>query len=133
MRRVRSARNVIDEERLVGRRSVEIPHVRDRFIRHVGGEVVAGLADPRIDLGVIAEQVRRPLVGLGAHEAVEIVESHPRWPLIEGAGHAVLEAGCVVILAEPRRGAAVVPEDRADGRVLRTNNRVIAWITRRQL
>ena len=108
VRRVASAGNVIDEERLVGRHGVELLHVLDRLVRHVGGEVVAGLADPREDLGVIAEQIRRPLVGLAAHEAVEVVEAHPRRPLIEWARHAVLEARRVVVLAEPRCGIAVV-------------------------
>ena len=108
-------------------------HVADRLVRHVGGEVVAGLADPRKNLRVFAEQIRRPLVGLAAHEAVEIVEAHARRPLVERTGHAVLEVRRVVVLAEPRRGVAVVLEDRADGRVVRTDDRVIARITRRQL
>ena len=82
---------------------------------------------------MIAEQIRRPLIGLAAHEAVEVFEAHPRRPLIEGARHAVLERRRVVVLAEPRRGIAVVLEDRADGRVLRTDDRVIARVTRRQL
>ena len=90
VRRVASAGNVIDEERPVGLDSVELSHVLDRLIRHVGGEVVVRLADPRENLGVIAEQIRRPLVGLAAHEAVEILEAHSRWPLIEGAGSTVL-------------------------------------------
>ena len=38
-----------------------------------------------------------------------------------------------MVLAEPRRGIAVVLEDRADGRVVRTDDRVIAREARRQL
>ena len=72
------------------------------------------LADPRKDLGVIAEQVGRPLVGLAAHEAVEVLEAHADRPLVERPGHAVLIGRRVVILAEPRRGVAVVLEDLAD-------------------
>ena len=111
VRRVGAAGHVIDEERLVGRRCVQAVHVADRLVRHVGGEVVAGLADPRKDLGVIAEQVGRPLVGLAAHEAVEVLEAHARWPLIEGTGRAVLKRRGVVVLAEPRRGVAVLLQD----------------------
>ena len=58
MRRVRAAGDVVEKERLVGRGGVQPLHVLDRLVRHVGGEVVAGLSDPRKDLGVIAEQPR---------------------------------------------------------------------------
>jgi len=130
---VASAGHVVNEERLVGGLGVELSHVLDRLVRHVGGEVVAGLSDPWKDLGVIAEQIRRPLIGLAAHEAVKVLEAHPRRPLIEGARLAVLEGRRVVVLAEPRRGKAIVPEDRADGRVLRTDDGVIARVTGGQL
>ena len=130
VRRVASAGHVVEEERLVGRRGIELLHVADGLVRHVGGEVVAGLADPRKDLGVVLEQVRRPLVGLAAHEAVEVIEAHPRRPLVEGAGDAVLEGRRVVVLAEPRGGVAVVLEDPADGRVVRADDRVIARVSR---
>src|SRR5208283_3998395 len=100
------------------------------LVRHVGCEVVSGLADPREYLGVIPEQVRRPLVGLAAQEAVEVIEAHPRRPLIEGPRRAVLKARRVVVLAEPRRGVAVAFEDRADGRIVRTDDGVIARETR---
>ena len=133
MRRVASAGNVVDEERLVGRGGIELLHVADRLVRHVGGEVVAGLADPRKDLLVVLEQIRRPLVGLAAHEAVEVVEAHSRRPLVERARDGVLVGRRVVVLAEPRRGIAVVFEDPADGRVVRTDDRVIAREARRQL
>ncbi len=132
MRRVGAARNVVHEERLVGRHRVEAAHVLDRLVREVGGEVVAGLPDPREDLRVIAEQIRLPLVGLAAHEPVEVLEAHPRWPLVEGAGDAVLEARRIVILAEPRRGVAVFREDAADRRVLGPDDRVVAGIARRE-
>src|SRR5207244_3190501 len=133
MRRVTSARNVIDEERLIGRSRVELLHARDRLIGHVGDEVVIGLADPWIYLGVIAEQIRRPLVGFATHEAVEVLKPHPRRPLVERAGYTVLEGGRVVVLAEPRCGITVVPESRADRRLVRRDYRVIARETGGQL
>ena len=101
-------------------------HVLDGVVRQVGGEVVAGLADPWKHLGRIAKQIGRPLVGLAAHEPVEILEAHPDRPLVEGPGDAVLKGGGVMVLAEPRRGIAVVPEDRADGGVLRTDDGIVA-------
>ena len=54
MRRVAAAGNVIDEG-LLGRRGVEAAHMRDGLVSHICDEVVAWLADPRKNLGVIAE------------------------------------------------------------------------------
>src|SRR5450631_3312243 len=107
-----SARYIIDEERRVWRCSAELLHARDRFVRHIGREVVPGLADPWKNLGVVAEQIGRPLVGFATHETVEIIETHSRRPLVERTRHAVLEGRRVVILAKPRCGVAVAFEDR---------------------
>src|SRR5260370_19395582 len=83
---------------------------------------------------MIAEQVGRPPVGLTTHEAIEILEAHPRRPLVEGAGRAaVLKARGVVVLAEPRGGKAVLLEDFPDGSVLRPDDGIIAWIPGGQL
>src|SRR5262249_42673415 len=99
---MRAARDVVDEEGPVGCGRIEPSHVRDGFVREVGGEVIAGLADPGKHLSRVLEEVRRPLVGLAAHEAVEIVEAHAHGPLVDRAGRAVLIARGVVILPEPR-------------------------------
>ena len=66
---------------------------------------------------MILEQIGRPLVGLAAHEPVEILEAHSRRPLVVRPGDAVLKAGRVVLLAEPRRGIAVLLQDFTDGGV----------------
>ncbi|SPF33793.1 hypothetical protein SBDP1_1160025 [Syntrophobacter sp. SbD1] len=131
--RVASARNVIDEEWLVGRSGVQSPNMIDRLVCQISGEVVTGLADPWIHLGLIAKKVGRPLVGLAAQEAVEILKAHADRPLVEGARQTVLEARRVVVFAEPRGGIAVVSENRADGRILRSDVRVIARETGGQL
>jgi len=73
-------------------------------------------------MSVVLEQVRRPVIGFAAHEAVEIVEPHSRRPLIERARDAVLEVRRVVVLAEPRRGVTIVFQDPADGRIIRTDD-----------
>src|SRR5664279_1370879 len=106
-----STRRVVDEERLVGRRRIELLDMRDRLVCHVGDEIVIGLANPWRDLGVVAEQIWRPLIGLAALEAVEIIEAHSRRPLIIGTGHAELEVRRVMILAVPRRGKTIAFED----------------------
>src|SRR5260370_7736219 len=78
---------------------------------------------------MITKQVRRPLVGLAAHEAIEVLEAHSRRPLVVRSSDAVLIGGRVVILAEPRRGVTVILEDRADAGVLQADDRVIARVT----
>ncbi len=133
VRRVASSGNIVEEERLVGRRGVELLHIADRFVSRVGDEVVIGFADPRENLLVILEKIGRPLIGLAAHEAVEVVEAHPDRPLVERAGDGVLVGRRVVVLAEPRRGIAVVFEDPAERRTILTDDRVVAWKACRQL
>src|SRR5262249_31712415 len=71
--RVSAPGHIINEERLVGRRRVQAPHILDGLVRHVGGEVVAGLANPWKNRSRILIKVGRPLVGLTAHEPVEIL------------------------------------------------------------
>lgn len=124
-----AARHVIEEERLIRRNDAELSHVADRLIRHVSREVVAGLSDPWKNLCVIAEQVGCPLVGLAAHEAIEVFETHPRGPLVVGARQAVLIARRVVVLAEPGRRIAVVFQDFTDAGVIETEDGIITWIT----
>src|SRR5262245_43493351 len=94
----------------------------------VGDEIVAGLHDPGKNLRRVAEEVRRPLVALAAHEAIEVVEPHADRPLVEGTGDIDPITGRIVVLAKPRCGIAVLPQDRADGRVLRPDDGVIAGI-----
>src|SRR4029079_14296342 len=100
----------------------------DRLVRQVGGEVVARLPNPGSYLGRVLKQIRRPLIGLAAHEAVEIIEAHTARPLVERPGRAVLIAWRVVVLAEPGRGVAVLFQDRTDGGALGADDGVIAWI-----
>src|SRR5580704_12656137 len=114
MRRVSTAGDVINKERLVGRGRVETAHIFDGVVRHVGGEVVAGLADPRKYRCRIAIEIGRPLVRLAAEEPVKILKAQADRPLVERPGGTVLKRGNVVIFAEPRRGVAVVTENGTD-------------------
>ena len=75
---------------------------------------------------MIAVQVGRPLVGLAAHESVEIFEAHAGRPLVEWPRHAVLIGGRVMVLAEPRRGVAILLEDLADGGALGADDGIVA-------
>src|SRR5271154_719765 len=99
---MRAAGYVVEKERLVGCGGVQVPHVLYGVVREVSGEVIAGMPNPRIDLRVILEQIRSPLVGLAAQEAVEVLKAHTRGPLLEGSGcAAVLETRSVMVFAKP--------------------------------
>ena len=66
---------------------------------------------------VVLVQRRLPLIHVAAHEPVEVVEAQAARPAIERPDLAGLPVGRVVVLAEPRRGVAVLPQhlgDRAD-------------------
>ena len=52
-------------------------------------------------------EVRRPLVGLAAEEAVELIEPRPRGPAVGGAGGAHFPGRGLVVLAEEARAVAV--------------------------
>ena len=95
----------------------------------IGGEVIGGLAHPGENLGCVLEQIWLPLIGVAAHEAVEILEAHPRRPLIERPGTAVLESGGVMVLAEPGRGKAVLLQNFADRGVVYANDEIVTGIT----
>ena len=129
VRCVRSAGHVIDEERLVRRQRVDLVHVRDRLVGHRSDEVVAGVADERINVGRVAREVGRlPLAGVPAHEAVEVFEAHADRPLVEWTRRARLKRRRVVVLAEPRRTVAVVLEDLADRGLVLGDEAVVARV-----
>ena len=135
MRRMGAAGDVIDQERLLGRDRLDVPHVLDRLIGHRRGQVPGArrLALEGIDGRRIAEQVRLPLAGVAADEPVEILEAHAHRPLVERPGRGRLIGGRVVFLAEPRGRVTVLLQDGANGAVRFQNDRVIARIPRGQL
>ena len=128
MRRVGAAGNVVEEERLIRCRRVQLFEVLDGVVRHASDHVVARLVAPRKDLRGVAEQKWRPLIRLAAHEAVEILKAHPSRPLAKRSGGAVLIIGRVVVLAEPGCGISVVFQDFADGGVVDADDGVIARV-----
>ena len=134
VRRVRAAGHVVDEERLVRRQRVDPVHVGDRLVGHRGGQVVPRVAEEGIDVRRVAGEVRRlPLVGVAAHEAVEVLEAHADRPLVERPVRAGLEGRRVVVLAEPRRAVAVVLQDPADRRLVLGDDAVVARVAGRLL
>ena len=133
MWRVRGAGRVLDEDRLAGVGLVDARDVVDRVVRHAGDEVPARLAVEGIDLGGVAEQIRLPLVGVAADKAVEILEAQAGRPLVEGPDLAGGKRRGVVVLAEPRRGIAVVEQDPPDGGLVLGDDAVVAREARRLL
>ena len=90
-----------------------------------------GIALEGVDGRRIAVQVRLPLAGVAADEAIEVLEAHAVRPLLEGPGLGRLIEGRVVILAEPRGRVPVLLQDCADGAVLLPDDRVVARESRR--
>src|SRR5262249_42048072 len=125
VRRVSAAGHIIDEERLFGCRRVQASHILDGLVRHVRGQVVAGLANPWKNRSRVLIKIGRPLVRLAAHEPVEILESHASRPLVERPGHAIEIGGRVMVLAKPRSGITVLLQDFADGGTVLTDDGVI--------
>ena len=109
VRRVRRARRVVDEERLVGHQRLLLAHPVDRVVGHVLGEVVA-LLRRAVGLdrdGVLVDR-RRVLVRLAADEAVEVLEAAAAGgPGVERPHRARLPHRHLVALAELRRRVAV--------------------------
>ena len=127
VRRVRGAGHVLDEDRLARVGLVHPVHPVDGVVGHRGDQVPGpGFAVEGIDLRGVAEQVRLPLVGVAADEAVEVLEAHAGRPLVERPDLAGREGRRVVVLAEPRRGVAVVEQDAADGGLVLADDAVVA-------
>ena len=148
VRRVRGAGAVVEKDRLAGVGLVDPVHPVDGVIGHRGDQVPGALlagdrpdlrlriraihlqsarvTDEGIDLRRVAEQVRPPLVGVAADEAVEVVEAQAGRPLGERPGLAGFVGRRVVVLAEPRRRVAVVAQDAADRRIVRADDAVVA-------
>ena len=111
MRRVRAAWHVIDKERLLGRDGLDLLHVLDRLVGHGRGQVPARFAFEGEDSRRVAVQVRLPLAGVAADEAIEVLESHADRPLVERTRLRRLIEGGVVVLAEPRSRVPVLLQD----------------------
>ena len=111
---------------------VQLVQPVDRVVRHRGGQVPAGMADIRVDRRGVAEQVRLPLAGVAADEAIEVFEAHAGRPLIERPGLARRPGRRVVVLAEPGRAVAVLQQDAADRGAVLADDAVVAGKARRR-
>ena len=132
---MRAARRVVKKKRLVRVRRVGPAQVVDRLFGHRGGQVpgALGLAPPREDRRVVAEQIRGPLVGLADRKAVEILEAIARRPLVERTDLGRVPCRRVVVLPEPGRRVAILDQDSPDRRPVLRDGGVVAREPRRSL
>jgi hypothetical protein len=126
MRRVRGAGRVFDEKRFAGRRLVNAVQIINGIVGHSRHQVPTGLAFEWIDLRRVAKQIWLPLVSVAADKAVEIFEAHSGGPLIERPHLAGGERRRVMILAEPRRGVAVIEQNPSDSCLVLGDDAVVA-------
>ena len=106
VRRVRAARRVVDEPRLVGLLRAHAVQPLDRLVGHRVGQVEVLLLR-RPDRRLVLGDHRVVLARLAAQEAPEVVEPEPVGPAVERARRTLLMVRRQVPLAE-RRGAVAV-------------------------
>src|SRR6185295_5537420 len=104
MRRVGRAIRDVRQEGSVWRAGLLFPNPRDRFVRHVVGEMIAFLRSPGwVDAGRAIEQNRYELVHLTAQEAVELLEAGTGGPAIKRARDALFPRRDLMSLAKISR------------------------------
>ena len=134
VRRVRGAGRVVHEERLLGRVDVRVQHVLDRLVGEILAEVVALLRGLRLrGRPVVERQVRIPLVGLAAEEAVEAFEAAPQRPAVQRAGGRVLLRRREMPFPEAERVVAVRQQHLGQHPVLKRHPPVVARVAGREL
>ena len=120
VRGVARPRRVVQEERLVRRDRLGVLDELERPVGQVHRQVVALLGlGGLVDRMVVVDQVRMPLVGLRAEEAVEALEPTPRRPVAPGRGEMHLVGRAQMPLARHVRVPAELAEDLRQHPVLR--------------
>ena len=101
-----------DQERSVGLVAAQLAHPGDRLVGQILTQVVAlvGRAG-RVDVGVVADQLRRPMVGVAAEEPVVALEALAQRPVLERTRRGALVAWGEVPLADREGGVALVAQD----------------------
>ncbi len=113
---MRGASRHVQEERLVGGDRPRAPQPGNRVVNQIRGQDVLGIGRTRNQLMVLVQR-GLPLIHVAAHETVEIVEAQSARPTIERTYLAGFPVGRVMVLTEPGRRVAVLPQhfrDRAE-------------------
>ena len=104
----------VEKERLLRVDGARLPQPGDGLVHEILGQDVIRIGRARHQLVVLVKR-RLPLVHVAAHEAVEVVKPEPARPAVERPDLARLPVRRVVVLAEPRRGVAVLAQHLGDG------------------
>ena len=126
MRRVGRARRVVLQPGFVGRDGVEHADPLDAAVGQVLVEVVVLGVMGRLDRFDVLDDRRRPLVGIAADEAVEVLEPESGRPEVVGTGLTSMPIGNVVILAVPGGVPAVLLEHLGKRAAALRHERVVA-------
>ena len=74
------------QERTLGLVASQLAHPGDRLVGEVLAQVVALVGGTgRVDVGVVADQLGRPVVGVAAEEPVVVLEALAERPVLERA------------------------------------------------
>ena len=112
VRRMAGAESEPGQPRGVGRVGDVVGDEADGLVGQVLAQVVAAREGPgRGDRGIVAHQLRRVLVGLCIHEAIEAVEAAAQRPAVERSGRPGLGQRGHVPLADHVVAVAVCPQD----------------------
>ena len=134
VRGVRGAEAEVQVERLVRVDLLGVGDELDRLVDQVLAQVVALLRRPRrLDLVVVVHQVRIPLAGVTAEEAVEALEAAPQRPPVVRARGRLLVARRQVPLPDHERAVAVLEQHLGQEAVLERHDPVVPGITGREL
>ena len=100
---------------LPGRALLLVLHHADGLVGQVLAQVVALLGPARrLDVVVVADEVRRPVVGVALQEPVVALEAEAERPGVEGPGGRALPPGCEVPLADGQGGVAGVTQQAGE-------------------
>ena len=129
VRRVAGARGVIQEERLVRRVDLRILDELDGLVGQVDAQVVALLRRlGLLDLVVVVGQLRIPLVGFAAQEAVVALEAAPERPAVVGPGRRRVFGGRQVPLADAEGVVALLQQHLAEHAPVKGQDAVVAGV-----
>jgi hypothetical protein len=106
VRGVGGAGREIDEEGFIGRQRLLILHPGYGLVGHVGHEVIVGILRQLDHMGAVVDE-GRPLVGLAAEEAIELVEALVGRPAVEGTRDARLPGRQLMPFTEGTGAVAV--------------------------
>ena len=134
MRGVRGTEAQMQVEGLGGVDLLGVGDELDRLVHQVLAEVVPLLRGARrLHLVVVVHQIRIPLAGVAAEEAVEALEAAPQRPPVERARGRLLVARRQVVLPDHEGAVAVLDQHLGQEAVLERDDAVVPGIAARQL